>query len=80
MRTVVRTFHFEVEHICGTIKCENASICEKVTRCEEIAMLNVKIGAICEKNILNVKCLIYLESLMFSHFEQFLLHIASIFT
>ena len=34
---------------CGTLKCENASIYEKVARCEEISTLNVKIYATCEQ-------------------------------
>ena len=40
---------------CGTLKCENAPICEKVAKCEQNSMLNVKIDAICEKITLNVK-------------------------
>ena len=39
-------------HACGTLKCENASICEKAAKCEKISMLNVKI---CEKLTLIVK-------------------------
>ena len=39
---------------CGTLKCENAAICEKVAKCEKISTLNVKIDAICEKITLNV--------------------------
>ena len=35
---------------CGTLKCENASICEKVAKCEKISTLNVKIDAIREQN------------------------------
>ena len=42
-------------HGCGTLKCENAAICEKVAKCEKMWTLNVKIDAICEKNTLNVK-------------------------
>ena len=42
-------------HICGTLKCENAAICEKVAKCEKNSTLNVKIDAICEKITLNVK-------------------------
>ena len=34
---------------CGTLKSENAAICEKVTKCEQISTLNVKIYAICKK-------------------------------
>ena len=34
---------------------ENASICEKVARCEEISTLNVKIDTICKTITLNVK-------------------------
>ena len=41
--------------MCGTLKCENAAICEKVAKCEKHSMLNVKIDAICEKITLNVK-------------------------
>ena len=40
--------------VCGTLKCENAAICEKVAKCEQNSTLNVKIDAICEKN--NPKC------------------------
>ena len=40
---------------CGTLKCENAAICEKVAKCEKKSTLNVKIDAICEKITLNVK-------------------------
>ena len=40
---------------CGTLKCENAAICEKVAKCEKNSTLNVKIDAICEKVTLNVK-------------------------
>ena len=43
------------QHDCGTLKCENAAICEKVTKCEKNSTLNVKIDAICEKITLNVK-------------------------
>ena len=42
-------------HVCGTLKCENAAICEKVAKCEKYSTLNVKIDAICEKITLNVK-------------------------
>ena len=42
-------------HTCGTLKCENAAICEKVAKCEKYSTLNVKIDAICEKITLNVK-------------------------
>ena len=41
--------------VCGTLKCENAAICEKVAKCEKYSTLNVKIDAICEKITLNVK-------------------------
>ena len=41
--------------VCGTLKCENAAICEKVAKCETISTLNVKIDAKCEKITLNVK-------------------------
>ena len=41
--------------ICGTLKCENPAICEKVAKCEKNSTLNVKIDAICEKIMLNVK-------------------------
>ena len=43
------------EDMCGTLKCENAAICEKVAKCEKNSTLNVKIDAICEKITLNVK-------------------------
>ena len=36
-------------HDCGTLKCENAALCEKVAKCEKNSTLNVKIDAICEK-------------------------------
>ena len=39
-------------HVCGTLTCEKASICEKVAKCENISTLNVKIDAM--KN--NSKC------------------------
>ena len=42
-------------NVCGTLKCENAAICEKVAKCENISTLNVKMYAICEKITLNVK-------------------------
>ena len=43
-------------YTCGTIKCENASICEKAAKCENISTLIVKIDAICEKiKLLHVK-------------------------
>ena len=41
--------------VCGTLKCENAAICEKVAKCEKNSMLIVQIDAICEKITLNVK-------------------------
>ena len=44
-----------LSHACGTLKCENAAICEKVAKCEKYSTLNVKIDAICEKITLNVK-------------------------
>ena len=40
--------------VCGTLKCENAAICEKVAKCEKKSTLNVKIDAICETITLNV--------------------------
>ena len=40
---------------CGTLKCENASICEKAAKCEKTSTLNVKIDAICKFFTLNVK-------------------------
>ena len=40
---------------CGTLKCENAAICEKVAKCAKNSTLNVKIYAICEQIKLNVK-------------------------
>ena len=53
---------FELSHYflierghCGTLKCENAAICEKVAKCEKYSTLNVKIDAICEKITLNAK-------------------------
>ena len=42
-------FQLEVKDVCGTLKCENAAICEKVAKCEKNSTLNVKIDAICEK-------------------------------
>ena len=50
----INTRHF-CSHVCGTLKCENAAICEKVAKCEKNSTLNVKIDAICEKMTLNVK-------------------------
>ena len=44
-----------MRRVCGTLKCENAAICEKVAKCEKKSTLNVKIDAICEKITLNVK-------------------------
>ena len=41
--------------VCGTLKCENYSICERVAKCEKISTLNVKIDTICEKLTLCVK-------------------------
>ena len=43
------------DDVCGTLKCENATICEKVAKCEKNSTLNVKIYTICEKITLNVK-------------------------
>ena len=48
-------FYFDEANACGTLKCENAAICEKVAKCEKNSTLNVKIDAICEKITLNVK-------------------------
>ena len=39
---------------CGTLKCENAAICEKVAKCAKKSTLNVKIDAICEKITLKI--------------------------
>ena len=39
--------------ICGTLKCENSAICEKVAKCEKNSTLNVKIDAVCEQITLN---------------------------
>ena len=50
----VKTTDLLTGHICGTLKCENAAICEKVATCENNSTLNVKIDTICEKN--NAKC------------------------
>ena len=47
-------------HVCGTLKCENAAICEKVAKCDKNSTLNVKIDAICEK--INPKCVKYFDS------------------
>ena len=41
--------------VCGTLKCENAAICEKVAKCKKYSTLNVKNDAICERITLNVK-------------------------
>ena len=50
------TYHqIQCVNVCGTLKCENAAICEKVAKCEKNSTLNVKIDAICEKITLNVK-------------------------
>ena len=40
---------------CGTIKRENASVREKVARCEKTSTLNVKIDTVGEKVTLYVK-------------------------
>ena len=45
----------QITDVCGTLKCENAAICEKVAKCEKYSTLNVKIDAICAKITLNVK-------------------------
>ena len=36
-------------YVCGTLKCENAAICEKVAKCEK------NVNAKCEKLTLYVK-------------------------
>ena len=54
--------------MCGTLKCENAAICEKVAKCENNSTLNVKIDAICEKKYAKCekmrlsKCVKYFDS------------------
>ena len=35
--------------MCGTLKYENVSICDKVAKRDKISTLNMKIDAICEK-------------------------------
>ena len=56
MNFIVRNHLFILKGVvCGTLKCENAAICEKVAKCETKSTLNVKIDAICEKITLNVK-------------------------
>ena len=40
---------------CGTLKCENAAICEKVAKCEKHSTLNMKIDTMYTKITLNVK-------------------------
>ena len=54
--------------VCGTLKCENGSICEKAAKYENMSTLNVKIDAIrekcyskCEKVRLS-KCIKYFDS------------------
>ena len=55
-------------HPCGTLKCENASICEKTAKCEEMSTSNVKNDAICEKITLTVNCFFFhLTRQHFSH-------------
>ena len=51
---------------CGTLKCENASICEKAAKCEKKinAKINVKIDAICETFTLNVKKLLIVYNIL----------------
>ena len=49
------------DNVCGTLKCENDSICEKVAKCEKISTLSVKIDAICKKLTLYVNKLGYLN-------------------
>ena len=44
-----------IHSVRGTLKCEDAPICEKVAKCENISTLNLKIDAICEKVTLDVK-------------------------
>ena len=41
---------YEKQTLCGTIKCKNASVCEKEARCEEISWLNMKSYALYVKN------------------------------
>ena len=53
--TIIDIYNLVPWHDCGTLKCENAAICEKVAKCEKNSTLNVKIDAICEKITLNVK-------------------------
>ena len=48
--TVAALNRLDIVHACGTLKCENASICEKVAPCEKVSTLNVTIDAICEQN------------------------------
>ena len=63
--------------MCGTLKCENASICEKAAKCEEMSMLNVKIDArICEKNTFRVifhiwRQFSHLALIIYSHLVTF---------
>ena len=53
--SILRYAKRDVRVVCGTLKCENAAICEKVAKCEKNSTLNVKIDAICEQITLNVK-------------------------
>ena len=55
MRMATIYIAYRIGTACGTLKCENAAICEKVAKCEKYSTLNVKIDAICEKITLNVK-------------------------
>ena len=55
VRNVSASRHGGLGGKCGILKCDNASICEKAARCEEISTLNVKIDAICETITLNVR-------------------------
>ena len=51
--------------MCPLFIVKNASICEKIAKCEQISTLNVNIDAICEKitkydKIRLSKCIIFL--------------------
>ena len=61
---------------CGTLKCKNISICERVARSEEISTQDVKIEAICEKknhiaSIFTFSIGISSHLAVFSHLEAF---------
>ena len=64
-------------YVCGTLKCENAAICEKVAKCEKNSTLNVKkLGSLNVSNIstLNVlKSTLYVQTLFWRYLWNLIL-------